>query len=188
MTTLIAGLALFLGIHLLPAVPPVRAAAVGALGANRYKALFALASAVGLVLIVVGYSHAGAQERLFAPFPAAKAAAPYLVTAAFILFAAANMRGYLRRWLQHPMLLGLLLWSGTHLLANGDRTGTVLFGAFFAYAVVDLASALARHAVKPFEPAAKFDLMAIGGGIVAAGAVMHFHRWLFGVPAVAFGG
>ena len=39
----------------------------------------------------------------------------------FILFAAANMRGHLRRLLQHPMLIGLLIWSSVHLLANGDR-------------------------------------------------------------------
>jgi len=187
MSLLIAGLALFLGTHLLPAVPPARDAAVGALGAHRYKALFALASAAGLVLIVFGYAQSDARDRLFDPFPAAIALAPFVMTASFILLAAANMRGYLRRWLQHPMLLGLLLWSWVHLLANGDRTGTVLFGAFFAYAVIDLASAVARNAVKPFEPEARFDLIAVGAGTVAALAVMAFHRVLFGVPVVAFG-
>jgi uncharacterized membrane protein len=35
------------------------------------------------------------------------------------------------------MLLGVLLWSFVHLLANGDLRGTILFGAFFAYGVVE---------------------------------------------------
>ena len=62
------------------------------------------------------------------------AIAPFAMTLAFILFAAANMRGHLRHALKHPMLLGLLIFSGVHLLANGDLRGTVLFGALLAYA------------------------------------------------------
>lgn len=187
MSTLITGLVVFLGIHLLPTVAPARAAAVAALGANRYKALFALASAVGLVLIVVGYAQSDAHDRIFAPVPAAIRIAPYALTVAFILLAAANMRGYLRRTLRHPMLIGVLIWSLVHLLANGDRTATVLFGAFVAYAVLDLVSAIRRHAVKAFEPEAKFDLIAVVAGTAVALALMAFHRPLFGKAVVAFG-
>ena len=115
------------------------------------------------------------------------AAAPYAMVVAFILFAAANMRGHLRRTLRHPMLLGTLLWSGVHLAANGDRAGTLLFGAFFAWAAVDLVSAVARGAVASFEPEARFDVMAIVGGAVVAVAVAALHRVLFGVPVVPFG-
>jgi uncharacterized membrane protein len=187
MSTMITGLILFLGIHLLPAVPTVRLAIVDRLGANRYKALFSLASAAGLVLIVVGYAHSEARDRIFAPFPAAIGIAPYAMTVSFILLAAANMRGHLRRILQHPMLIGVLIWSLVHLLANGDRTGTVLFGALFAFAVLDLLSAIGRHAVKVFQPEARFDLIAIGAGIAVALAVMTFHRVLFGKAVAAFG-
>lgn len=187
MSILITGLALFLGIHLLPAVPQARGAAVDLLGANRYKVVFSLASAVGLVLIVLGYGQSDARDRLFAPVPAAVAIAPYAMTASFILLAAANMRAHLRRTLQHPMLLGILIWSSVHLLASGDRTGTVLFGAFFAYAAIDLVSAGARRAVKAFEPELRFDLIAVGAGVAIAILVMTFHRVLFGVPVVAFG-
>ena len=105
----------------------------------------------------------------------------------FILFAAANMRGHLRATLRHPMLLGLLIWSIVHLLANGDRKGTVLFGAFALYAIVDLGSAIARGAVKSFEPTVKHDVMAVVGGTAVALVVMTFHRLLFGTPVVPFG-
>ena len=187
MSLLLAGLALFLGIHLLPAFPQARGALVDVLGAKPYRGAYSLASAAGLALIVWGYASSDARDLVFAPFPAAIRIAPFAMTLAFVLFAAANMRGYLRRTLQHPMLLGLLIWSTVHLLANGDRTGTALFGAFLAYAVVDLVSAIRRHAVKTFEPEVRFDVMAIVGGIAVAVAVMAFHRVLFGKSVVAFG-
>ena len=187
MSLLVAGLVLFLGIHFLPAWPAVRAGAAARLGEGRYKGLFSLISAAGLVLIVVGYAMAPATERMFAPVPAAITVAPYAMALSFILFAAANMRGHIRMRLQHPMLLGLLIWASVHLLANGDLRGTVLFGAFVAYAVIDLVSAVSRHAVKSFVPAIKYDYMAVAGGIAVAIGVMYFHRPLFGVRVVAFG-
>ena len=187
MRILVAGLALFLGIHLVPAIPPLRAALVARWGELRYKGVFTAMSALGLVLIVAGYAFAGERTAVFTPFPAARAVAPFAMTVAFILFAAANMRGHLRRVLRHPMLLGLLIWATVHLLANGDRTGTVLFGAFLAYALVDLVSAVGRGAVKSFVPVPKHDVIAVAGGIGVALAVMTFHRVLFGVAVTGFG-
>jgi len=187
MSLLVAGLVVFLGIHCVPALPNVRAALATRLGERGYKGFFSGVSALGLVLIVVGYAHAPAVPRVFAPFPAALAVAPIAVTLAIILFAAANMQGYLRSGLKHPMLIGLMIWATVHLLANGDLRGTVLFGGFLAYAVIDLVSAVRRHAVKPIVPSVKFDVMAIAGGIAVAIAIMYFHRQLFGVQAVPFG-
>jgi uncharacterized membrane protein len=187
MRLLIAGLAIFLGIHALPMVPSLRAALRARWGEQRYKGVFSLLSAVGLALVVIGYAVADDRARVFAPFPAARAIAPFAMVASFILVAAANMRGNLRRILRHPMLLGLLIWASVHLLANGDRAGTVLFGAFLAYAVVDLVSAIQRGAVKVFVPVPKHDLIAVAGGAAVALAVMTFHRILFGVPVVPFG-
>jgi len=186
MATMIAGLVLFLGVHLVPAFPPARAALAAKWTENRYKGIFSLISGVGLVLIVAGYALSGDRTRVFDPVPAARTVAPYAMVVSLILFAAANMRGHLRATLRHPMLLGLLIWSIVHLLANGDRKGTVLFGAFALYAIVDLGSATARGAVKTFEPMAKYDVMAVVGGTVVALLVMTFHRLLFGVPVVPF--
>jgi uncharacterized membrane protein len=187
MTTLILGLVLFLGIHLVPAIPPWRAGVVAAWGEQRYKGVFSLVSLAGLALIVAGYYFGERGPQLFAPVAAARAIAPEAMAVSFILLAAANMRGHLRRVLMHPMLIGVLLWSGVHLLANGDLRGTILFGGFFAYALADLISAIARGAVKSFEPSARYDAMAVVGGIALALIVMTVHRWLFGVRVVSFG-
>lgn len=187
MALLTVGFALFLGAHLVPTGPALRASLLARWGEPRYKGAFSLASLAGLVLIVVGYRMAGPGERVFAPLPVAIAIAPYAVTLAFILFAAANMRTHIRHCVRHPMLLGLLIWAGVHLLANGDTRGTVLFGAFVAYALVDLASAIHRHAVKTFTPTLRHDAIAVVSGTALALAVMTFHRLLFGPAVVSFG-
>ncbi|HJV75688.1 MAG TPA: NnrU family protein, partial [Noviherbaspirillum sp.] len=105
----------------------------------------------------------------------------------FMLLAAANMKTHIRRTLRHPMLIGVGIWATVHLLANGEARATVLFGAFLAYVIVDLISAVQRNATKQFTPVLRQDVMAIVGGIVVALVVMAFHRPLFGVAAVPWG-
>jgi len=187
MEVLVLGLVLFLGIHLLPVLTGMRHALYMRLGEKGYKGLFSVISALGLVLIVVGYMRAPSEPRLFNPFPAAIHAAPLVMLVSFVLLAAANMRTHIRRRLQHPMLIGVGLWATVHLLANGEIKATLLFGAFLAYVVIDLVSAVQRHAVKDFTPVARQDAMAVGAAVVIALLVMAFHRHLFGVPAVHWG-
>ena len=181
MATMIAGLVLFLGIHLVPTVPRLRAALALRMGDNAYRGAFSLVSAVGLALIVGGYWMAPNGTPLFAPVPAARAAAPALVTVAFILFATANMRAHIRRILRHPMLIGVLLWSGVHLLANGDLTGTILFASIFAWAVIDLVSVIRRGAVKVFVPSWTHDAIAVIAGVALAYVTMHYHSAIFNI-------
>jgi uncharacterized membrane protein len=187
MLMLVAGLVLFLGLHLVPALPQLRVALVARLGEGRYKAAFSLLSIIGLALIIGGYALAAPGARLFAPSPVAIAIAPVAVPLALVLIAAANLPSHIRRILKHPMLLGIVLWAAVHLLANGDTRGSVLFGSLLGYAVVDLVSVLRRHAGRPFTANARYDLIAIVAGVIAAVIVMVLHRFLFGVAVVAWG-
>ena len=57
MALLIAGLVVFLGIHLVPTVPNVRDSLKTQLGAGGYMALFSLASLAGLLLIIYGFAN-----------------------------------------------------------------------------------------------------------------------------------
>jgi uncharacterized membrane protein len=156
-------------------------------GEARYKAIFSAVSGVGLVLIVVGFYFAPRNVPLFAPSPLAIQAAPAAMALAFTLLAAANMRSHLRAIVRHPMLLGTIVWSGVHLAANGDLASTVLFGAFLAWALVDLVSAIVRGAVRAFEPNIAHDIIAVVAGIGAALAFATLHSVLFGVRVVPFG-
>jgi uncharacterized membrane protein len=187
MSMLVAGLIVFLGVHLVPTVPALRTSLVDRWGDRPYRGIVSLASLVGILLIVWGYGRAPRGEQLFPPSSLAIAIAPYAVTLALVLFAAANMRGHTRRIVKHPMLLGLAIWAAVHLAANGDTRGTVLFASFLAYAAVDFASALQRHAVRSFDVAPRHDLIGVVAGIVVALALMALHRVLFGVRVVPWG-
>jgi uncharacterized membrane protein len=184
---LIAGLVVFFGIHLLPLVPGARNALALRMGERGYKGTFALVSLVGLVLIVMGFGRTDSQRLLFQPWPIARVAARELVPIAFILLASSHMRGYIRATLKHPMMIGVAIWALVHLLANGDVPGTLVFGAFFVYAVVDIVSATARGAYETFKPVLRHDFIAVGAGLLVALVVMSLHRVLFGVQVVSFG-
>ena len=42
------------------------------------------------------------------------------------------------RWTRHPLLLALALWSGLHLLPNGDLAHVIVFGSFAAFALAGM--------------------------------------------------
>ena len=184
MALLITGLVLFIGVHLVPVSQSLRARLVESLGDKRYRATFAAISAIGLVLIIAGWHLRPERLQVFAPSAAARGAAPLVMTISFVLFAVANMRTHIRRIVRHPMLIGLMLWSGVHLAANGDLAGTILFGSFFAYSIVALISAIQRNAVKVFVPQWKYDAMAVAGALVLAYVTMRVHPALFGTGPV----
>src|SRR2546428_13128947 len=146
MLMLVAGLVVFLGIHLVPTAPGLRFGLVQRLGEQRYKGAFSLVALAGLALIVGGYATAAPGARLFQPSPSAIALAPYAITLSFVLLAAANLRGHIRRVVKHPMLLGVAIWAAMHLLATGDTRGTVLLPSILAYSLVDIMCAQQRHA------------------------------------------
>ena len=54
MTTLLIGLVIFIGIHLLPAFPGLRQSYIDKIGLLPYKAVFAVISLVGFALILMG--------------------------------------------------------------------------------------------------------------------------------------
>ena len=134
MAFLIAGLALFIVVHLVPTRPSLRAGLVGTLGPGIYRGLFALVSIAGLVLIVLGYGHMQGLGRgnpqLRVPPVWIKHVVFLLMIPAIILLVAAYVPSRIRTAVGHPMLTALMIWAFAHLLANGDLASVLLFGSF----------------------------------------------------------
>lgn len=181
MTLLIAGLALFIGIHLLPTFEPLRDSLADKLGANAYRGVFSLLALAGLVLIVIGKGRAGF-EPVYQPPSWGRLAPAILMLPALILLPAANMPTNIKRYTRHPMLWGVVLWAGAHLMANGDKASLLLFGSLGVYAVFDMISANLRGAQKSTTRyPIKKDLMVVAAGVIAYGVLVAAHPWLFGV-------
>jgi uncharacterized membrane protein len=187
---MIAGLALFLGVHTLTTQRELRARAIASLGEGGYKIFYALVSLAGLVLIVWGFAQYRATGWIDVWYPpkALKYVAVALMLPAVILVVAAYIRGRLYTTLKHPMLSGVKLWALAHLLANGDLGSIILFGSFLGWAVFDRIS-LKRRADTGGPPipvgGPGNDLIAVAVGIVAYLALAFaFHPVVIGVPVV----
>lgn len=188
MALLILGLILFLGIHTFTTLRGARAAVIGRLGEGGYKGLYSLVSAVGLILIVVGfgqYRSAGYIQVWNPPFSLFHPIALFLLWFAFVALTAAYApASWIKSILRHPMLVGVKAWALSHLLVNGDLGSMLLFGGLLAWAVYD------RIAVKrrgdPGGPPtgwSRNDALVVVIGTVAYIAMFWLHDSLIGVTA-----
>jgi uncharacterized membrane protein len=177
-------------VHTLPTQRKWRARVIGGMGEGGYKIGYALASAVGLALIVWGFAkyRGTGWIDVWTPPTAMRHIAVALMLPAVIMVVASYIRGRIYTTLKHPMLTGIKLWAAAHLLANGDLGSIILFGSFLAWAVFDRISLKRRtDAGAPPIPVGGpgNDLIAVAVGLVAYLALAFaFHPVVIGVPVV----
>ena len=183
MALFLIGITLFCLVHLFPALAPAaREKMILKLGENPYKGIYSLAILSGIVMIVFGWK-ATIPSPLYVP-PLGPGILPtVLVFAGLVLFFASQMKGYLKRTLRHPQMIGTLLWAGSHLLTNGDTRSVILFGSLAAWAALEIVLCNRRDGPRRELPGAavKGDVIAVVAGTVAFAALGHFHLKLFGV-------
>ncbi len=183
MTLLIIGVVLWSALHLFPALlPETRGRLIERLGNGRYRGLFALSIVAALVLIIFGW-RSSAVEPIYAPPLYGHPVVTGMMLLSFILFAAANAPGNTKRFLRHPMLAGMLVWAGSHLLANGDNRAVVLFGGLGVWAIIAMLAINRRDGAwkKPAAVALSRDLMTIVAAAAIFAIVLYFHAAVIGV-------
>ncbi|KGI78981.1 NnrU family protein [Oleiagrimonas soli] len=188
MTLLILGLILFLGMHCVRVfADDWRTRMIERLGPMPWKAIYALISLLGFVLVIWGFGQARLHPTLLYAPPAMLRHLNSLFTLiAFVFFAAAYVpRNHFKAKLGHPMILGVKIWAFGHLLAIGFLRDAVLFGAFLAWAIIAYAAARRRdRKAGTTYPAGtvKGDIIAvITGVIVWAAFAFWLHMPLIGV-------
>ena len=189
MSILILGLVLFLGIHIFTTLRGTRAAVIGRVGEGAYKGLYSLIAAVGLVLIVWGFSRyrdAGYIQVWNPPFAIFHPIALALLWFAFVALAATySPPSRIKSILRHPMLVAVKAWALSHLLVNGDLGSLLLFGGLLAWAVYDRI-ALKRRGDAGAPPVTSFgrnDAIVVVIGTVAYFAILWMHETVIGVAA-----
>ena len=180
MNLLILGIIIFFSIHLVP-ILPIKNILINRLGENKYKGLFSIIALVGLLIIIYGFSRADFYP-IWDPLPYSKEIALALMPISMILLAAANIQTNIKKFIKHPMLIAILIWSFVHLIANGDLRSIILFGSFGLYALIDI---FFSKKVLTTNIEAKYtlskDIMVIIIGLVAYLIIVYYHQFIAGV-------
>jgi uncharacterized membrane protein len=190
MALLILGLVLFFGLHTLPMLPSLREPVHARLGERGYKMAFGILSALGLLLIIVGFAQlrgSGQDVQLWSPPGWTRHVAFALMLPALILMVAAYAPSRIRELAgYHPLLLGIMVWALAHLIANGDLAGLLLFGGFLVWAIADRISTGERGDLGPLgrKPGTLTgDIIAVVIGCALYAIILKWgHQFIAGVP------
>jgi uncharacterized membrane protein len=185
---LVVGLVVLLGAHVFVTFRDARAAMITRIG-HGYRALFALVSLAGLVLVVWGFADYRAHGliQVWSPPAVMRHVAMPLVLLAVIFLVAAFVPCRIRRWVKHPMLTSVKTWALAHLLANGDLGGIILFGSFLLWGGYSRVAAKRRGdlgaAAKPGPAGWTNDVVVVVLGIAIFLALgFWFHPYVIGLP------
>ena len=184
---LVLGLLVFLGTHVFVSFRGARADVIARVGLPAYRALFALVSLAGLILIVWGYAQYRAQEwiQVWSPPAFMRHITVGLMLFAVIFVVAAFIPSHIKTRLKHPMLAGVKTWALAHLLSNGDLGSILLFGTFLAWGVFARISTKRRGdlALAPAPAGWTNDVIVLALAIVVYLALGYaFHPAVIGVP------
>ena len=185
--TLVLGLAVFLATHVFVSFRDARADVIARIGLHAYRALFALVSFAGLVLIILGYAQYRAHDliQVWSPPAVMRHVTEGLMLFAVIFVTAAFIPSHIKTRLKHPMLAGIKTWALAHLLSNGDLGSILLFGAFLTWGVYARIAAKRRGDLGPQSaPVGWFNdgLVVVLGIIVYLALGYAFHPAVIGVP------
>jgi uncharacterized membrane protein len=145
MNLLIAGVLLWVLGHLSPSFAPgLRQSLIDKVGAGPYRGVFALMIVSSLLLIVFGWR--GTPEEYLYILPVwSRQLGFVLMFASVFLLGAAHGKSIIKRYIRHPMLMGVFVWSVSHLLTNGTTRALILFGALGIWALIEMPLINARN-------------------------------------------
>jgi len=139
-----SAVALFVFTHLLPAIRPLRQAAIDRIGRTVYFAVFSTVSVAATMWLFMAYLNAPYVEAwsyqpwtrwavlLAMPFACILIVAGLSTPNPFSLSLNTSSFDGTRPGIvaltRHPVIWGLGLWSSVHMLPNGDAAGLTLFG------------------------------------------------------------
>ncbi|OED39896.1 hypothetical protein AB833_13525 [Chromatiales bacterium (ex Bugula neritina AB1)] len=140
MNMLVAGLTIFVLIHLIPSFPAFRGNLIARVGDGIYKGLFSLLSIISIVLLVYGLKNVEV-SFFYQPVSGSRTVTFALMFVAIYLFLS-NSSGpapsSAKYWTAHPLNWGVVCWSVGHLLSNGEKAQVLLFGSFLVFSLISI--------------------------------------------------
>ena len=188
MNWLIAGVALFISTHLVSAVVPSAVSSLkAAIGPNLFRGIYSVLVLVGVTLIVIGWRSA-IPVVVYAPPVWGSHLALTLMFVAVYLFGASHAKLRVLRFVRHPQLTAVLIWSVSHLLANGDIRSIILFGPLGIWAALEIPLINRREGEwqKPAPAAMKSEIIGLVVGAVVYLVLIALHPYFAGVSPIPF--
>jgi len=183
MTWLLSGIALFTLLHLTSSVvPSLRDYLQTMFGRNAYRAGFAILAILGFVMIVIGW-RSSVPIAVYAPPAWGATLALLLMFVAIVLFGAAHAKTNIKRFVRHPQLTSVLLWSLAHLASNGDSRSLILFGSLGVWAALEIVMINRRdgHWQKPGRATSKSEAIGATISVVIFLVLIALHPYFAGV-------
>ncbi len=188
MSLLIFGIALFMVVHLIPALPRLRTAIINRTNISAYTTFFSLFSLISIVLIVFGLKSADF-VALYDP-PSWGRPLNMLLMFIALYFFASNTKGSapssVKVFTAFPLSWALIIWASGHLFANGDLAHVILFASFLAYGIVGILSGKSRG-IQPViteHPALHLQLIFTCVILGIYVALFWGHKYFTGMPLI----
>jgi len=161
---------------------PLKQTLITQLGEKVYKLLFAVLMFTALALIIFGW-RSTVPSYLYQLPGFTRHIAMLLVLFAFILFGASNYPTRIKRFIRHPQLTAVIVWSFAHLMLNGDSRSVLLFGGMGLWAILEIIFINRREGewVKQPVPGWARELRGLAISLVVFVVVVMLHPYIAGV-------
>ena len=190
MVLLFIAVLLFDIVHLVPALPAVKARLQQRFGA-AYGALFGVAATLTLLAIIAAWSYAGV-EPVYEPIKFSRHINMGFSLIAFMFLGIFFFRGKLRQFFRFPFAIAVVFWATGHLIANGDQASLILFGGLLIYALVFIVLGLINKVFPSLVVRDGHDTLSLVVGVSAYIAMVQLHEMIIGMPVLridqVFGG
>ena len=186
MVWLCVGVLLWMAVHFIPsAARGLRTSLVERVGENPYKGIFALTLVLSIALMVIGW-RSTTPELIYVPPTAGASLTSMLMLIAVLLFGAAHQPTRIKRFIRHPQLTGMVVWSLSHLLSNGDSRSLVLFGGLGLWASIEMPLISRREGAwaRPYGPALSVEIRSILISVVICFVLFFLHPYFAGVSPI----
>ena len=182
MLLLVCGLLVWSMVHLIPGFAiPVKKTWINAVGEKAYPATFALLIVASLVMIVLGWRSIIPEYYYVLP-PVFRNITIALMLISILFIGATSRKTVIKRFIRHPQLTGVVLWSIAHLLSNGETRSIVLFGWIGIWALIEMLAINKREGqwMKPDAPSMAVEIRGLLITFVIFVALMFAHPYFAG--------
>ena len=186
MIWLCIGVLLFMLVHFVPSLARgFRDSLIARIGEHPYKGVFSLLLVISIALMVFGW-RSTTPEFVYLPPAWGTPLTSVLMLISVMLFGAAHQPTRIKRYVRHPQLTGMAVWSASHLLSNGDSRSLILFGGLALWALIEMLLINRREGawVRPDAPALSVEIRGVLISVVVFFVLVFLHPYFAGVSPI----